>query len=74
MQLQSLGWEDPLEQEMETHFSILAQKIPWTEEPCELQPIRSQSVQASIGYWSCKGLVELKETRKNTSLESADVV
>ena len=32
MQVQSLGWEDPLEEEMETHSSILAWKIPWTEE------------------------------------------
>ena len=31
--VQSLGWEDPLEEEMETHSSILAWKIPWTEEP-----------------------------------------
>ena len=28
----SLGWEDPLQKEMETHSSILAQDIPWTEE------------------------------------------
>ena len=33
MQVQSLGWEDPLEEEMATHSSILAWKIPWTEEP-----------------------------------------
>ena len=31
--VQSLGWEDPLEQEIVTHCSILAWKIPWTEEP-----------------------------------------
>ena len=31
-QVLSLGWEDPLEKEMTTHFSILAQRIPWTEE------------------------------------------
>ena len=31
--VQSLGWEDPLEEEMATHFGILAWKIPWTEEP-----------------------------------------
>ena len=30
----SLGQEDPLKQEMVTHFSSLAQRIPWTEEPC----------------------------------------
>ena len=29
----SLGWEDPLEKEMATHSSILAWRIPWTEEP-----------------------------------------
>ena len=29
----SLGWEDPLEEEMATHSNILAWKIPWTEEP-----------------------------------------
>ena len=33
MQVQSLGWEDPLEEEVATHSSILAWKIPWTEEP-----------------------------------------
>ena len=35
-QVQSLGWEDPLEQEMATHPSTLAWKIPWTEEPGRL--------------------------------------
>jgi len=33
MRVQSLGWEDPLEEEMATHSSILAWRIPWTEEP-----------------------------------------
>ena len=32
-----LGWEDPLEEEMTTHSSILAWRIPWTEQPCGLQ-------------------------------------
>ena len=32
-QVQSLGWEDPLEKKMATHSSILAWEIPWTEEP-----------------------------------------
>ena len=36
-QVQSLGREDPLEEEMATHSSILAWKIPWTEEPGGLQ-------------------------------------
>ena len=38
----SLGQEDSLEKEMATHSSILAWKIPWTEEPGRLQPMRSQ--------------------------------
>ena len=42
--VQSLGWEDPLEEEMATHSSILARKIPWTEEPDQLQPMGLQSV------------------------------
>ena len=36
-QVRSLGQEDPLEKEMETHSNILALKIPWTEEPGRLQ-------------------------------------
>ena len=39
----SLGWEDLLEEGMATHSSILAWRIPWTEEPVGLQPIWSQS-------------------------------
>ena len=37
MQVQSLGWEDPLEEGMATHFSVLAWRIPWTEGPSGLQ-------------------------------------
>ena len=40
--VQSLGQEDPLEKEMATHSSILARRIPWTEEPGRLQSIGSQ--------------------------------
>ena len=40
--VQSLGGEDPLEEGMATHSSILAWRIPWTEEPGRLQSIRSQ--------------------------------
>ena len=41
-QIQSLDWEDPLEKEMETHFSILAWEIPWTEKPDRIQSMESQ--------------------------------
>ena len=40
-QVRSLGWEDPLEKEMATHSSILAWKIPWTEECGSLQSMES---------------------------------
>ena len=36
--VQSLGQEDPLEEDMATHSSVLAWRIPWTEEPAGLQP------------------------------------
>ena len=44
MQVRSLGQEDPLEKEMATHSSILAWRIPRTEEPGRLQSMRSQRV------------------------------
>ena len=40
----SLGWEDPLEKGMATHSSILAWRIPWTDEPGGLQSTGKQSV------------------------------
>ena len=43
-QVQSLGQEDSLEKEMATHSSILAWRIPWTEEPGGLQSMGSQRV------------------------------
>ena len=42
--VQSLSWEDPLEEGMATHSSILAWRIPWTEEPSRLQSMGSQRV------------------------------
>ena len=44
MQIQSLGWEDPMDEEMATHSSILALEIPWAEEPGGLQSMGSQTV------------------------------
>ena len=43
-QVQSLGWEYPLEKEMAAHSSILAWKVPWMEEPGGLQSMGSQRV------------------------------
>ena len=47
MGVRSLGQEDPLEEEMETHYSILTWKTPWTEEPGRLQSIESQRIRHS---------------------------
>ena len=48
-QVQSLDWEDPLKKGMATHFSILAWRIPWTEEPVGLQSMWSQRVRKQLG-------------------------
>ena len=42
-QVRFLGWENPLDKEKATHSSILAWRIPWTEEPDGLQSMGSQS-------------------------------
>ena len=47
-QVQSLGQEDPLEKEMATHSSILAWKIPWTEEPGGLQSMQLQRIRYAL--------------------------
>ena len=52
-QVRSLGWEDPLEEGMATHSSILAWRIPWTEEPGRLQSIGSQRVDHDWSDLAC---------------------
>ena len=57
----SLGWEDPVEKEMVTHSSILAWKIPWTEEPGRLQSMGSQRVgHNGATYTHREGFVQLR--------------
>ena len=48
--VQSLGWEDPLEKGLATHSSILAWRIPWTEEPDGPKYMGSQSVLEMIKH------------------------
>ena len=57
--VRSLGGEDPPEKEMATHSSILAWKIPWTEEPGELCP------------WSCKESVMTEQLNTHTHTHSS---
>ena len=47
--IQSLGWEDPLKEEMAAHFSVLAGKIPWTEKPGGLWSTGSQRIRHDRG-------------------------
>ena len=59
-----LGWEDPLEQGMATHSSILAWKIPWTEKPDGLQSMGLQR----IGHdWSDSTLMTWSPSKGPTS-------
>ena len=53
-QVQSLGWEDPLEKERATYSSILVWRIPWAEEPGGYSP------------WSCKSWIQLREQTTTT--------
>ena len=46
-QVPSLGWEDPLEKEMATHSSILAWRLPWTEEPDGVQSLWTEIIRGS---------------------------
>ena len=48
MRVLSLGGEEPLEEEMATHSSILAWEIPWTEEPGRLQSVGSHKSQIKL--------------------------
>ena len=64
--VQSLSWEDPLQKEMATHFSIFAWEIPWIEEPGRLQSIRLQRVRPD--------LATKQQYQQNYHLEVKDVL
>ena len=53
VQVQSLGWEDPLEEEIATCSRILAGIIPWTEEPGKLQWMGSQNDRVAKSTYAC---------------------
>ena len=52
--VQSLGWGDPLEREMATHSSILARKIPWTEESGSYSPWDHKELDINEHAWIIK--------------------
>ena len=75
--VQSLGREDPLEKEMATHSSILAWKIPWTEEPGRLQSLGSQRVGhnwvTSLSFQAYMGASQGALVVKNLPTNSGDI-
>ena len=70
MQAGSLGQEDPLEKEMAIHFSILAWRIPWTEEPEGLQSLGWQRVEHDWSYLACTH-TSIKQVNNNEGLMSS---
>ena len=62
--IRSLAWEGPLEEGMATHSSILAWRIPWTEEPAGLQSMGSQRI-GHDGVTKHKHQNTLKDTPRN---------
>ena len=59
--VQSLGLEDPLEEEMAIHYSILAGEIPWTEEPGGLQSMGLQKSQTRLSMHAHYIIISNKE-------------
>ena len=66
MWVQSLGWEDPLEEGMAIHSSILAWRIPWTEEPRGLQSTGLHRVRHACSLTPVENRVRIKDYRDNT--------
>ena len=62
--VQSLGWEDPLEEKMAIHSSILSWRIPWTEEPGELQSMTEWLGTAHFIVWGGAGRGSFLEAGK----------
>ena len=67
-QVHFLDWEDPLEWEMATHSSILAWRIPWTEEPGGLQPMGVTKSWTRPSYGALPQLLNTHHVEHPTSL------
>ena len=61
IKLRDLVWEDPLKEGMATHFSILAWRIPWTEEPGRLWSMGSQRVRQEGSDLACTLTTHVKK-------------
>ena len=67
--VQSLGWEDTLKQEMATHSSILAWRIPWTEEPAGYSPKGHKELATTkqLNTFTFKGQKKIIHERRNSA-------
>ena len=74
-QIQSLGWEDPLEKEMTTHSSTLAWKIPWIEDLGRLQSVglQSQTRLSNFTYTTIKILKGRKKIESRVHRERSRI-
>ena len=72
--VQPLGWEDPLEKGIATHSSILAWRIPWTEEPGGLQYIGSQKSQTRWATFTSLGLLYIKLVNTNPCVAKGSIL
>ena len=70
MWILSLGQEDPLKEGMATHSSILAWKIPWTEEPYVLQSIVLQRVRCNRSNLACMHTYSVSKELTNCLVEA----
>ena len=74
--VRSLSWKDPLEEGMATHISILAWRIPWTEEPGQLQSMgrkESDMTKYRAAQWGNRGGKRMKQEIVFTSLWECSV-
>ena len=69
-----MGWEDPLEKETATHFSILAWAIPWTEKPDRLQSMGSQELDMLLGRKGMPNVDSMLKSRDITLPTKAHIV
>ena len=73
-QVQSLGWEDPLENGVVTHSSILARRTPWTEEPGRLQRVRHQVTSRESALQLIYNGVLVSGVQRNDSVKNVPIL
>ena len=73
MQIWSLGWEDPLEEEMTTHSRILAWEIPWIDQPDGLQSMEYQRVGHNLVNKHAHNIVKKKKKKSSDWITNSKI-